>query len=115
MPNFCHRGEHEIGLFVVSDGADREALEAELGGIHHRSAGRAGDGQADLVDELDVAAVGYGDDRPAQDVEDVEADDRDVVAHGDLLLAKRSRWVLVSGEGSGESPRDHPAIRSPST
>jgi hypothetical protein len=53
----------------------------ELRRIDHRAAGGTGDGQADLVDELDIAAIRDLGDRAAQHVQDVQADDRNVITH----------------------------------
>src|ERR1700722_4630803 len=80
-PELLQGGEDKIGLLVIADPPDGEALKAELGGVDHRSPRCARDGQADFVDECDIAALRDGDDRPPENVEDVKADDRDVVAH----------------------------------
>ena len=40
-----HRAEDEIGLLVVADGADGQAVQAELGGVDHHAPGGARDGE----------------------------------------------------------------------
>jgi hypothetical protein len=75
------RQQHPIGLLVLAHRPDGEAPEAELGRVDDRAARRACDGEADLLDEVDIAAFWDAGDRAPEDVEDVEADDRNVVAH----------------------------------
>lgn len=50
--------QHPVGFLVVADGPDGERLQAELGRVDDRTARRTGDGQPNLINEIDIAAVG---------------------------------------------------------
>ena len=76
-----HGHQHPVGLLVVAHGTDGEALQPELGGIDDGAARGARNGEADFLDEVDIAAIGNARDGAAQHIEDVEPDHRNVVTH----------------------------------
>ncbi len=77
-----HGHQHPVGLLVITHRADREASEAELGGIDDGAARRSGNCQPDLLDEINASPFGNARDGPSQHIKDVEANDRNVVTHG---------------------------------
>jgi hypothetical protein len=72
---------HEVAGLVLADRTHDDDLRAELGEVDGGARGRARDGQADLVDQVDVLTIGDALHVTSEDVEDVDAE-ADDVTHG---------------------------------
>ncbi|GAA3106892.1 hypothetical protein GCM10020001_025990 [Nonomuraea salmonea] len=69
--------EQEVGELVVADRSHGDHVVAQLDQIDRGARGRARSGQADLVDQHGVLALGDVIDGPGEDVDDVDADGDD--------------------------------------
>jgi hypothetical protein len=75
------RQQNPVSLFIVAHGTDGQALQTKLSDINDGASCSARDGQANFLDELDVAAVRDTGNGPSQHIKDVETDDRNIVTH----------------------------------
>ncbi len=80
-----HGVKHPIGLLIIPHCADGEAFQAKFGRVDDSAASSARNRQPDFFNEIDAAAIRNAGDRPSQHVKYVEADDRNIVAHGVIL------------------------------